>query len=102
MAEVLVICPNHGIVKRIEMDCMWLGRPPMPEVENAFCPICGAKTIIERPDRKATHSVYTWTKKDARKAKQDEIDYYKEKYKDKFKKNRFKDLFKVEKGGDSE
>jgi len=48
VAEIKVICPNCGIIKRIEMACMWLGRPPIPEIDNAFCPICGAKTIIER------------------------------------------------------
>lgn len=48
MAETKVICPNCGIIKRIEMACMWVGRPPIPEIDDAFCPRCGAKTIIER------------------------------------------------------
>jgi len=84
MSEVLVICPNHGIIKRIEMDCMWLGKPPMPEIENAYCPLCGAKTVIEYPKRSHTSS-WTYNRTDENDYKQEEINHYRQKYKDQFK-----------------
>lgn len=85
MALVRVICPNHGVVKTIEMACMWLGRPPMPEIEDAYCPKCGAHTVIERdkePDVKSWS--YTQNRKDDNDYKSSEIDYYRKKYKREF------------------
>lgn len=82
MAKVRVICPNHGIVHTIEMACMWLGRPPMPEIENAYCPKCGAKTVIERdkePDIKSW--TYYQNSKDDNEYKEAEIKFYRTKYK---------------------
>jgi hypothetical protein len=84
MSEVLVICPNHGIIKRVEMACMWLGRPPMPEVENAFCPLCGAPTVIERPKNDHQAKSWTYNKKDDNKYKESEIKFYRDKYKKEF------------------
>jgi predicted RNA-binding Zn-ribbon protein involved in translation (DUF1610 family) len=83
MAETKVICPNCGIIKRIEMACMWLGRPPMPEIENAFCPKCGAKTVIER-DKESTSMSWNYNKKNDNDYKKREIDYYRDKYKKEF------------------
>lgn len=82
MAETKVICPNCGIIKRIEMACMWLGRPPMPEIEDAFCPRCGAKTVIERG--KEPSSVSWNSKSNDQDYKKREIDYYRDKYKREF------------------
>jgi len=62
MSKVRVYCPNHGLIKEIEMDCMWLGNPPMPEIEDAFCPKCGAKTTIKRS--KEHNTSYNWTAQD--------------------------------------
>lgn len=83
MSEVRVICPNHGVIKRIEMACMWMGRPPMPEIDNAFCPICGAKTVIER-DEQPSLSYCSWSQKDDNDYKLAEIKRYREKYKKEF------------------
>lgn len=85
MALVRVICPNHGVVHKIEMACMWIGRPPMPEIENAYCPKCGAKTVIERdaePDIKSW--CYEQNTKDNNDYKDSEIRYYRKKYKREF------------------
>jgi len=65
MSKIRVYCPNHGLLKEIEMDCMWVGKPPMPEYEDAFCPKCGAKTRIVRD--KKEHLVYSWTAQDEKK-----------------------------------
>jgi hypothetical protein len=61
-SNVRVYCPNHGLIKTIEMDCMWKGRPPMPEIEDAFCPKCGERTKIvkSKPHRES----YSWTSDD--------------------------------------
>lgn len=85
MAKVRAICPNHGIVYEIEMACMWMGRPPVPEIENAYCPKCGAKTVIERdaePDISSWH--YEQNRKDNNDYKDSEIRYYRKKYKREF------------------
>lgn len=92
MSKVRVICPKHGVIKEIEMACMWLGRPPMPEFDNAYCPLCGSKTIIERDNEPM---VKTWKHyEDDKKARDDykksEIEHYRNKYKDKYP-NLFKD-----------
>jgi len=84
MSEVLIICPNHGIIKRIEMACMWLGRPPVPEVENKFCPLCGAPTVIEYPKHDYQMKSWTYNKKDDNKYKESEIRFYRDKYKKEF------------------
>jgi len=65
MSKVRVYCPNHGLIKEIEMDCMWVGKPPMPEIEDAFCPKCGEKTTIKRS--KEHNSSYNWTDQDKNK-----------------------------------
>jgi|WetSurMetagenome_2_1015567.scaffolds.fasta_scaffold126852_6 hypothetical protein len=65
MSKVRIYCPNHGLIKEIEMDCMWLGHPPMPEIEYAFCPKCGEKTTIKRS--KPYNKVYEWTDQDEKK-----------------------------------
>jgi hypothetical protein len=84
MSEIRVICPNHGIINRVNMDVMWIGEPPRPETTNAFCPLCGAKTIIERDELRSSVS-YTYSKNDDKEYKEREINYYKEKYKGQFK-----------------
>jgi len=65
MAVTKVICPVHGVIKEIEMACMWKGRPPMPEIDDAFCPLCGSKTVIKRG--KDMNVVYSWSCKDEEK-----------------------------------
>jgi hypothetical protein len=80
MSKVKVICPNHGIVQEIEMACMWIGNPPMPEIDFAFCSKCGSKTVIER-DKNLSMS-YMWTYKDE--YKDSEVKFYREKYKKEF------------------
>jgi hypothetical protein len=62
MTKVRIYCPNHGLIKEIEMDCMWVGKPPIPEIEDAFCPKCGSPTKIVRD--KKNHSSYNWTRED--------------------------------------
>lgn len=81
MSEVRVICPNHGIIKKIEMACMWVGRPPVPEIDYAFCPWCGANTVIERDEQ---YSYDSWSQKDNNDYKLSEIKRYREKYKKEF------------------
>jgi hypothetical protein len=54
MAKHRAICPVHGIVKEIEMACMWLGRPPIFEIDFAHCPKCGAKCRIEKDKYEGT------------------------------------------------
>ena len=76
--QIRVICKNHGIIKTYEMDCMWVGIPPMPEMYNKYCPICGKRTIIERDER--VSGVYTYSRKDFAETKQREVEFYKKKY----------------------
>jgi hypothetical protein len=87
VSKVRVICPNHGIIQEIEMACTWLGRPPIPEIDYAFCPKCGAKTVIER-DKQESYGSYTfgstWSQKDNNDYKEREIKLYREKYKKEF------------------
>lgn len=79
MSKVRVICPKHGIIKEIEMACMWLGRPPFPEVDNAYCPYCGAKTVVERDNEPM---VKTWTyQSDDRDCRKRMIDAHRKRYK---------------------
>ena len=85
MAKVRAICPNHGIVYEIEMACMWLGRPPMPEIEYAYCPKCGSKTVIERdPEPDIKSWCYEQNSRDNNDYKDSEIRYYRKKYQKEF------------------
>ena len=85
MSKVRVICPNHGVIKEIEMACMWLGNPPMPEVQYAYCSKCGSKTIIEYDEEPHAKS---WSYKDQndfiKQYKKREVEFYRNKYKHKY------------------
>ena len=65
MGTITVICPEHGIIEIIQMDCMWLGHPPNPIFENAYCPKCGKKTTIERQGDDTTYKAY-WSSERAK------------------------------------
>lgn len=81
MSQVRVICPNHGIINTIEMAVTWIGRPPNPEVDFAFCPTCGSKTVIERDTYQSdTGYATSLTQKELEAIKRKEIEFYRHKY----------------------
>lgn len=81
MNQIRVICPNHGIISKIEMACMWVGKPPEPETECAFCPKCGSKTVIERdPPQNTSYISSSLTQKELKDIKRKEIEFYRKKY----------------------
>ena len=86
MSKVRAICPNHGVVKEIEMACTWVGKIPSLETDFKFCPKCGARTVIERDVDYSQSASYTYTypSNDNNDYKQQEINRYREKYKKEF------------------
>jgi len=78
MTQVRVICKNHGVIKTIEMSCMWVGQPPNPEVAFRHCPLCGERTVIEQDEETIGH--WSYSRKDSDEIKRKEVEYYKKKY----------------------
>lgn len=59
MSKVRAICPNHGIIKEIDTEYMWIGKIPSLETDFMFCPKCGARTVIERDSDQWQCASYT-------------------------------------------
>ena len=77
MAKRKTICPNHGVIEDTEMDVMWMGGPPEPA---NYCPICGARTVVENPKRDTVTFYKTPSDEEQRIAKQKEIEHYRKIY----------------------
>jgi hypothetical protein len=77
--ETKVICRNHGIIQRLEHSVMWVGDQPKPWTH---CPYCGEATKVEYPEpMHYEFMAYTCpTEEERRKAKEQEIKYYRDKY----------------------
>lgn len=71
------ICPNHGVIESVEIDCMWLKGPPAPA---NYCPKCGARTVVEYPEKLSYAMFKTPTEDERRAAKNVEIEHYRKIY----------------------